>query len=225
MGKGSLDKLDKEALLEKGTIRFREVLRKADLIELKFGAESYPWLSGICRKFSEEGEISFEQAAAIVAVLSPMVDWKQCLIAAKRLILSKGGVMNGPGLRSNYEKAKKILLENDLSQVSGPKIIPFYKTLLDHTCPDVVVDTHMLSAFHDVRSYTVDPRRFLAHIKIVVTGVQTLAEEKGWLPSRTQATIWIAWKRITRGFGDQLSLWQENGKGIEVPNLWRGILL
>jgi len=209
---------------ETGLRRFKDVLQKADLFELKFGEESYPWLSEICFHFSEMGGISREQTTGIVAVLSPMIMWRTNLEAAKLLIQSKGEICRGPGFRKNYEKALKILNENDLSVISGPKVLPFYKVLLDHACQEIVVDTHMLAAFNGVRSYTVDARRWEgSQIKQVADLVRIISEEKGWLLSRTQATIWITWKRITKGRGDQLSLWGSDGNK-KLPNMWKGIL-
>ncbi|MCJ7747891.1 MAG: hypothetical protein MUP27_09110 [Desulfobacterales bacterium] len=210
---------------ETGLQRFNEILQKTDPFEMTFGEESYPWLTEVCHLYAQEGGITVEQATGIVAVLSPMINWRENLFAARRLIQSGGKDCRGPGFRRNYEKGLKILRENDLSVISGPKILPFYRVLLDHTCQEVVVDTHMLSAFNGIRSYTVDSRGWKGpQIKMVTDLVKIISGEKGWLLSRTQATIWITWKRITKGHGDQLSLWGGNGDDEKMPNMWKGIL-
>lgn len=212
---------------ETGLRRFKEILQKTDSFEMLFGEESYPWLTEVCCLYAKEGGITVEQATGIVAVLSPMISWRDNLFAARRLIGSGGEDCRGPGFRRNYEKAVKILRENDLSVISGPKVLPFYKVLLDHTCSEVAVDTHMLAAYNGVRSYEVDARGWRGpQIKRVAELVKMISEEKDWLISRTQATIWITWKRITKGHGDQLSLWGNNGDGnIRMSNMWKAIIL
>jgi hypothetical protein len=153
-----------------------------------------------------------------------MISWRENLITARTLIESHGGITSGPGFSRNYEKARRIVLDGDLSVISGPKVLSFYHVLLDHTCPEVVVDTHMLAAYSGIGSYTIDFRRLVKNTIKVSEAVKALASEKNWLISRMQATIWITWKRVTKGYGEQLSLWPKERAG-DLPSMWKGISL
>lgn len=212
---------------DQGLLRYRKILQSSDPFELAFGRDSYPWFNKVICGLADKSGYSVEQVAGVVAVLSPMVQWVNCLQTAWAFIKVNGEFKNQAGFKRNYEKAKRILLENDLSLVSGPKVKPFWKTMIDPSCPEPVIDTHMICAYKDVRSYTVDVRKFLKKEvrEEIVQAISILSAEYGWPVSRTQGTIWITWKRHTKGFGDQLCLWG-NGNGIgNLSDVFRGFPL
>ena len=211
---------------EQGLIRYRDILQSADPFELAFGRDSYSWFNKIVGDMANRSGYSVEQVAGVVAVLSPMVEWVNCLRTSWAFIKANGTFKNQAGFKRNYEKAKRILLENDLSLVSGPKVRPFWQTMIDLNHPEPVIDTHMICAYKGIRSYTIDVRKFLKKdVKEgIVHAVSVLSVEYGWLISRTQGTIWITWKRHTKGFGDQLCLWGNNGTS-DLPNVFKGFPL
>ena len=215
---------------QKGLRRYRGLIQNADPFELAFGRDSFPWFSNIIHNMSEKSGYSVEQVAGVVAVLSPMIEWSHCLRTSWDFIRTNGNTKYRPGFGVKYKKAEKILLNNDLSAIRGPKVLSFWKAMIDPNCNEVVIDTHMISACNEVRSYTMDLRKYLKNPKMlldITSAINQISMERQWINTRTQATIWIVWKRHTKGYGKQLSLWGNNGnkEDCNLPYLFKGFPL
>jgi hypothetical protein len=149
-----------------------------------------------------------EKAAAVIAVLSPRLNWDKNVEAA--VSVYKG--LHPKVLGANALKAKRIMAgENPDDVVSGPKVRAFWHAIVNPSDPRaIVIDRH---AF-DVAAGTVldDEQRgkvlglkgaYDNVCKLYVRAAQILSRELGHeiSPVEVQATTWVAWRRMKKGFG------------------------
>lgn len=146
------------------------------------------------------------RAAAVLAVLSPRLHWDRNVTAA--VDAYAGRVPKVLGV--NARKAKAILEGADADDVvSGPKVRAFWHAIVNPSDPRaIVIDRH---AF-DVAAGTVldDEQRgkllgrkgaYDDVCKLYVTAARILTREYGELsPVEVQATTWVAWRRMKKGF-------------------------
>ena len=188
---------------------YRDLLAQADNWEKASGKRWYLDAKSKIETISRKSGIEFNYCAGIVAVLSPMVEWHLNLRIAERFIMSKGK-QRGAGFNRNYEKAKRILKQGDLSAVKGPKVKSFYETLKDPNYFLPVIDTHMIAAFWKGKAYR-DDLNIVAQSEKRLTPIRSalveLAKEKGNPVSVIQATIWLTFKRLNSEYSTQLKLW------------------
>ena len=142
------------------------------------------------------------RAAAVIAVLSPMLSWPRNVVEA-------GNLYTGRPVRtlgSNAHKARRILAGADPEHVvSGPKVRAFWKTIADPAEPSaVVIDRHAIDiaagqvlgdrirgshlrrtgAYDEVADkYRRAARRLSGELGVRIT------------PAEVQATTWIYWRR------------------------------
>lgn len=147
------------------------------------------------------------RAAAIIAVLSPRLAWHKNVEAASDVYAGKAPKVLG----ANAAKAVAIRDGADPdSVVSGPKVRAFWHAIVNPSDPRaIVVDRHAL----DVAAGTVmdDESRGKALgrkgaydevCRLYVRAAQILSREFGELsPVEVQATTWVAWRRMKKGFG------------------------
>ena len=189
---------------------YRKILETADSEELREGAAWYEKANAMVHSFAVQNDITPQRAAGIIAVLSPMVEWSLNVRAAEEVIRKKSKARGVPGFSLNRKKALKVL-HGDLSVIRGPKVEPFYQTLLDPNHGEPVLDTHMISAFYSDRTL---PKNELVKVgqtkrrEKLVEAIKILAGEKGWTVARTQATIWVTKKRLDGPFANQYKLFK-----------------
>jgi hypothetical protein len=143
------------------------------------------------------------RAAAVIAVISPMLSWPRNVKAAQDIYAGREtrGV-----LHKNVDKAKRILAGQDPEDVvTGSKVRTFWRTIANPTDPRaVVVDRHAIDVAagrilgDDTRGRYLgrrggydtvsDAYRRAARIITRETGQQ-------WTPADVQATTWIVWRR------------------------------
>lgn len=142
------------------------------------------------------------RAAAVIAVLSPMLSWPRNVVEACN-------VYSGRPVRtlgSSAHKARRILAGADPEYiVSGPKVRAFWKTISDPAEPSaVVIDRHAI----DIAAGRVLGDRIRgSHLRRVGAydevadkyrrAARRLSGELGLriTPAEVQATTWIYWRR------------------------------
>ena len=184
------------------------VWQLATLTEQQDGAAWYPAALRISRKLAERYSVTLEQAAGVIAALSPRNRWERNVIDAERLISAY--VFGGPEqaaatkvctFTTNKTKAIAILAAEDadservLEILSGPKLREFYSCIIG--LDDVCIDGHAYciwagnrTGLKDVPSIGVKLRR---QIK---ADYAAAAATLGVPASVCQAVTWCAWRRI-----------------------------
>ena len=192
---------------------YRELLSKADSDDVKQGRSWYSAAHNRILALASESGYTPEQVAGVTAVLSPMVEWNLNWKAAAQFCKSKGKARGVPGFTRNREKAKNILANKDTVEeyVRGPKVNPFYHTLLDPSYPMATIDTQMIAAFYkgvayrdDLKIISDSPKRQ----EPLRQALQKIAAEKGWTVPEVQAVIWLTFKRLNGPYADQLKLFK-----------------
>lgn len=149
------------------------------------------------KRRSAAANVRVDVYAAIVAALSPLVRWRLNLDAADSLI---AGAPNSaiPGFDYNKEKARRILQERDPELLSGPKVVPFYRSLMLENLPsDVTIDIWMLRASeHATRVATNYSRYTKVQREECRTAVLYVAEGLGYNPRAAQAMVWQSIREV-----------------------------
>jgi hypothetical protein len=171
----------------------------------------------------ESHEDAVKRAAAVIAVISPRLNWNKNVELARWVYAEYSSAQlsakpswwvreNGsaidrfPGLKSNGEKAIKIICGMDPEDiVSGPKVTAFWRTIVDPSDPRaVVVDRHALDVAKgqvlDDRQRGIILGRKGAYEELSALyrrAAKQLTKELGatWTPAEVQAVTWVVWRR------------------------------
>lgn len=148
------------------------------------------------------------RAAAVIAVLSPRLSWDKNVELAS-------DAYAGRYLRciqANARKAHDLVAGDDPDEiVSGPKVRAFWRAIVDPTDPTaIVIDRHAIDvAFGEVMD---DQRRgkilgtkgaYGEVSERYVYAAEILSDlySTDLTPVDVQATTWVAWRRMKKGFG------------------------
>lgn len=186
------------ARLQESTRKWESNIRKvyaaADADALQAGGEWYAAAADALRPYTVDGGGLWtrEQAAAVCAVLSPRIAWKENLKGVQRMYqaAADGNRVCPPvaGVRKNVERGWYIAQTGDVSVVSGPKVSSFYANL----CGDfqrVTLDTWAARAAGVPASCThIDRARY----QRLQRSYQRVAAEYGHAPAVFQAIVWVA---------------------------------
>lgn len=165
------------------------------------GRSWYATANAVARSLDPEDP---ERAAAVIAVLSPMLHWDRNVQAAVDVYAGRHPKVLG----RNAAKASRIMAgENPDDVVSGPKVRAFWHAIVNPSDPRaIVIDRH---AF-DVAAGTVldDEQRgkilgrkgaYDDVCHLYVRAAKILSKEFGELsPVEVQATTWVAWRRMKK---------------------------
>jgi hypothetical protein len=173
------------------------VLRVFDRAEPENYREGIDWYQHAhtlaCVLAGQHG-VSVEQAAGVLAALSPQLSWPRN-VAYAELFLATG---DAPVLGRSKRAAARILAgEEPLSVLTGPKVRAFFANIVDPDGSDAVtVDRHA----HDVavgQRYG-DARRPLLDRQggydLLAEAFRLAAAKVGLHPSAVQAITWLAWR-------------------------------
>lgn len=168
---------------------------------------------------NEDWEIEVNRAAAVIAVLSPKVNWERnktfarlCYDLVARGIWTADTTVEevrkgwGHGLTDGPSKAFRLLAGEDPNEVvKGPKVRQFWFTIMDPTdVRAVVVDRHAFSvaagkALTDAqlgkftgRAGTYDQ---VSEMYRSAARILSLELERTITPAEVQAITWTAWRR------------------------------
>lgn len=160
------------------------------------GAMWYPNAHKIVCEWANTFSLPIATVAAVVAAISPQVEWSRNLIIADD-ILSERPPSIGGALHLNLRKAERIrrerITDTRVCFASGPKVHNFSLNLAGNFSV-VTVDAHAAQAALD------DPT-FSAGLKpttytLIAECYQTAARTLGCEPATLQAILWLTWKRL-----------------------------
>jgi hypothetical protein len=148
------------------------------------------------------------RAAAVIAVLSPRVNWERNVKLAADAYAGRPLAC----IKRNAEKANAIVGGSDPEEiVSGDKVRAFWRAIVDPTdARAIVIDRHAIDvAFGEVMD---DERRGkilgkrgaygeLADRYVYATEVINQRFGVDLTPVQVQATTWVAWRRMKKGHG------------------------
>lgn len=143
---------------------------------------------------AEEHGLTVEQAAGVIAALSPQLPWDRNLTYAELLVRTG----SAPTLGRSIRQANAILDGADpLDVLGGAKTRSFFANIFD---PDgshaVTIDRHALDVALGVKG--TDKSRKLIERKgayeLVADAYRNAAERIGVLPNQAQAIAWVAWR-------------------------------
>jgi len=144
--------------------------------------------------------VTVEQAAGVIAALSPRLPWDRNMAYAERLIRTG----DTPVLNGNKDKARRILRgEAPLDVLGGRKVRAFYATILDRYTQEVVIDRHAFDvAYGEVTDE--HTRKMLDRVGMYdrfSDAYRRAAYLSGVSVSVLQATTWVTWRRL-KGIAD-----------------------
>lgn len=157
------------------------------------GLEWYAAAKHECYNLSRRNGISLDTAIAVVAALSPRVNWGRNVIAAQNLIRG----IKGEGFGANKDKAIRILEgEAPLDVLSGNKVVSFYQNISNPNNPvPVTIDRWALRVANDsgftAKINTPTDKQYWQ----VASAYREVAAEVGLLANQVQAITWVSIKR------------------------------
>jgi hypothetical protein len=139
---------DERVRLELYTDNIINTYLAASPAEREAGLDWYPSAARLAHRIALACGLSFKQAAAVLAVTSPSVSWgnqvKYTLPFVEAVLAGADArSVKGPFYGANKVKAARILLDGDLSALSGVKVTAFYRNICgDHD--EATIDRHAL---------------------------------------------------------------------------------
>jgi len=149
------------------------------------------------------------RAAAVCAVLSPMVRWESNLDQTRALFHEQEGDRDLKGFSAfpcNVSKARAIRDASSPDEiddlVSGPKVRAFWALLLDPDDPEAVcldsiaihvalgIEPTPFTASNDVKCWMDRPKA----LRAMREGYRLAARALGLRPSQVQAVTWLVWR-------------------------------
>lgn len=194
----------------------RAMYELADADDRREGLLAYGRYNEVLRGFAEHYGQPFDRTVAAFCALSPNNDYLGNLRSLASVL---AGVSCGKPCDaitvSTYkhcrDRAYKYVTGDAVFETSvrGPKILSFYRNILDPTDRKyVTIDGHMKAAYVGER-LTMKEAIIRAHKEYdrIADATKRLARSEGLLPNQIQATIWFARKRTQRiKYNAQLSL-------------------
>jgi len=184
--------------------QIESIFLQANPAEIIAGIHWYKQAREVARDIAEYCNCSISTSAAMIAVLSPRCKWSVNLTYAWKVAHSYKDhspiVYEGMRpLQANINKAIRILATNDISILSGPKVVSFYDNILYPESYEVTIDSWAYRAYlgmigtgNDEIQYAITPKRY----RIAAENYQTLAYKYNLAPCQFQAVVWIVSHRI-----------------------------
>jgi hypothetical protein len=157
-----------------------------------------------CETLATEYSLPVHLIVGIVAVLSPRLNWRKNILAAKAVI---DGTKVPGAYPKNVEKAKTILETGEVfPTLSGPKVTAFYTNILHYNIEGpVTVDTWAYRVFlGDWNWYA----KAIPDEEIFWVGqaYREAASQVGLTPQELQAIVWVYIRRVAQYSKAQLTL-------------------
>jgi hypothetical protein len=161
---------------------------------------------------NDDWDAEINKAAAVIAVLSPQVNWERNKMMAKLAYTAyrenrvDAAIAAWPGLKTNAHKAFAILGGIDPNEVvGGPKVRQFWFTIMNPSDPRaVVVDRHAFSvaagkALTDrelgQKTGALGTYDAVSEMYRRAARILSLEIEATITPAEVQAITWTAWRR------------------------------
>lgn len=178
---------------------------KADAIDRDIGKRAYNNYRWTLSMFQVRyPECDFNSIVAAFVALSPNNDYLGNLRSLASLLDGRRkGLAPDRITVSTYkhcrDRAYRYII-GDPFNAKGPKILNFYKNILDPIDPDpVTVDGHMVAAWRGQDGATMkDSKVTRTEYKDVAADIRLMASVLGLVPCQVQATLWFARKRTLR---------------------------
>jgi hypothetical protein len=169
------------------------VLGRAKPEHYREGIDWYQHAHTLARVLAGQHDISVEQAAGVLAALSPQLSWPRNVAYAEQFLATGDAPVLG---RSKRAAARIVAGELPLSVLQGPKVRAFFANIADPSSDAVTVDRHA----HDVAvgQRFGDARRSLlgrqGGYDLLAAAFRLAAAKVGLQPSAVQAIAWLAWR-------------------------------
>jgi hypothetical protein len=173
---------------------------KASVDQLEDGQGWYLRARYFASELAERTGHTFDQVAALIAVLSPQVTWEKNMESAEMALQLWHDGWDGEsipgytGYSNNVRKAKRIL-DGDMSALKGPKVTAFFNAIRGDLT-DVVVDVWATRAArpHDhnmARLFRDDEMPGAREREQIAEAYRRAAALRGVAPSEMQAIVWV----------------------------------
>lgn len=152
------------------------------------------------------------RAAGIIAALSPLKNWAQNVNAARAFY---AGYRNMT-LRSQIRKAEQISTANSIEEIvailNGPKIISFFRCIIQEDSNEVCVDRHALDISRGYSLLYKNEKLRSTYLSRkgnynkVQDEYRKAAKRLGLTPHEVQAVTWLTWRRLKLTYGTNFKL-------------------
>ena len=167
-----------------------------DLADVSAGIEWYAEAYGIAMAYGETYGVTAEQAAGVIAALSPQQGWAQNVKSAARVLAD---VSDRVHTESNMSKARRILAGEDiLAVLNASKTQNFFLGIVTQGEQGVCVDRHALDIAVGVRHTdktrpAIGARLYAATAQAYIDAAAEL-QARGCVisPAELQAVTWVA---------------------------------
>jgi len=197
------------------SVNAREIVAKFTLAtsqEVQLGCDWYRSALNISGRIASKYHIRVEEAAGVIAALSPNNRWERNIIDAEAMIKcwSAGGTdedilaVKVCTYTKMQEKALNILRGCDIvTTLNGPKIIEFFNCITNPLLNDVCIDGHAYSVWFGQRLTMKQVpnigKKLRQQIKTDYVDATTFINEElneSYSPADIQAITWVTHKRI-----------------------------
>lgn len=192
----------------------RKQWKRIDDVDRIEGSGWYPLAQGIVRQWSKHYGYTVDTVAAVVAAISPQVEWTRNLVIADDVLAHRPPSIGGV-LHVNLRKAEQ-LRDKDRESIqnaasiahglpvwtlrarmgyqfpTGPKVLNFALNLAGDM-DAVTIDTHAFQCALDDPLSTIGIRPII--YAVVADCYRTVADELAISPATFQAVLWHYWKR------------------------------
>jgi len=158
------------------------------------GMEWYEVANSLCQGWSKKYNVTFEQAAGVLAGISPRLAWNLNVAYCER-ILATG---TAPIMHGTLAKVRRILAgEHPADVLGGRKVMSFYANIVSPQFDThVTVDRHAfdiaVGKVGDDKSRKVLDRKGM--YEYVADAYRAAAGDLGVAPCQVQAVTWVVWR-------------------------------
>lgn len=170
-----------------------KAFKAIDLADVSAGIDWYAEAYGIAESYAERFDVSVEQAAGIIAALSPQQAWTQNVRSAERFLATRASVHT----KVNMAKCERILAGEDVWTVlNADKTRNFWLGIVSRGAEGVCIDRHAIDIALGVRHTeasrpTLGKRLYAAAADAYRVAADMLAGEGAILsPAELQAVTW-----------------------------------
>jgi hypothetical protein len=197
----------------------KAMFERADDIDRLEGVKAYRRYHSVMRELSDKYEVSLNRVVAAFVSLSPNSDYVGNLrstVSILQAVAEERGfdTVQVSAYRHCGERAWAYATgaADFVERTRGPKVLSFYRNILDPEDPrPVTVDGHVTAAWRgQVLTMKQAFVRSMREYEEIAGEVRRLARYKGLLPNQMQAVLWFTRKRVLGiKYEPQRSLWFE----------------
>lgn len=191
------------------------VFRSATPDQIAAGADWYADARRIAEAFAAKHGITVDQAAGVIAALSPLNSWGANVSLAARFL---DGAQHSGYLGVGLTKGRDILAGHDIESIlKGDKITNFYRSIVSAGERGVCVDRHAFDLAVNVRHNddtrpSIGKRLYAEVAECYVRAAKILSREYGMriTPAQVQSVTWVIWRSRFWSEG----AWDKGAQGV-----------